>query len=262
MKENYPADADGLMAVLRKLRSPEGCPWDRKQTRASLTKSLVSECGELLEAIDSEDVPHIREELGDVLMNLLFQVVIAEENGEFVLADVWREIIDKMIRRHVHVFGDAHAANVDDVMRLWQQEKLKERGGEESAASSVMDEVKSSLFAMERAEKLQKRAAEVNFDWKESSGILAKIREEADEVEKALASGNEDEVDAELGDLMFAVINLIRFRKRGSADEILRRANMKFEKRFRAMEKELAASGKSFAETGIDELEMFWQKVK
>ena len=262
MKENYPADADGLMAVLRKLRSPEGCPWDRKQTRASLTKSLVSECGELLEAIDSEDVPHIREELGDVLMNLLFQVVIAEENGEFVLADVWREIIDKMIRRHVHVFGDAHAANVDDVMRLWQQEKLKERGGEEPAASSVMDEVKSSLFAMERAEKLQKRAAEVNFDWKESSGILAKIREEADEVENALASGNEDEVDAELGDLMFAVINLIRFRKRGSADDILRRANMKFEKRFRAMEKELTASGKSFAETGIDELEMFWQKVK
>ena len=262
MKEQYPADADGLMAVLRKLRAPDGCPWDRKQTRASLTKSLVSECGELLEAIDSEDVPHIREELGDVLMNVLFQAVIAEEKGEFVLADVWREIIDKMIRRHVHVFGDAHAANVDDVMRLWQQEKLKERGGEEPEASSVMDEVKSSLFSMDRAEKLQKRAAEVKFDWNDCAGIVAKIREETAEVEQALASGNEDDVDAELGDLMFAVINLIRFRKRGSADDILRRANMKFEKRFRAMEKELTASGKSFDDADTDELEKLWQKVK
>ena len=128
MKENYPADADGLMAVLRKLRAPDGCPWDRKQTRASLTKSLVSECGELLEAIDSEDVPHIREELGDVLLQVLIHSQIAAEEGKFTIEDVITGLYDILHRRHPHVFGDgAKASTPEEALALWKEMKKKER---------------------------------------------------------------------------------------------------------------------------------------
>ena len=260
--ENYSADADSLLRVLRRLRAPDGCPWDRKQTRTSLVRHLESECGELIDAIDHNDPPHIKEELGDVLMNLLFQVVIAEENGEFTLEEVWREIIDKMIRRHAHVFGDAHAENADDVVKLWEKIKAGERRERGEEKRSAMDAVKHSLSALTRAEKLQEKAAEVNFDWSDTSGIVAKIKEETSEVEAALSDNDDDAVDEELGDLLFAVINLIRYRKRSRSEDLLRRANGKFEQRFRIMEKEAENAGLQLADLSVEQLDALWEKAK
>ena len=260
--ENYSADADSLLRVLRRLRAPDGCPWDRKQTRTSLVRHLESECGELIDAIDHNDPPHIKEELGDVLMNLLFQVVIAEENGEFTLEEVWREIIDKMIRRHAHVFGDAHAENADDVVKLWEKIKAGERRERGEEKRSAMDSVKHSLSALTRAEKLQEKAAEVNFDWSDAGGIVAKIKEETSEVEAALSDNDDDAVDEELGDLLFAVINLIRYRKRSRSEDLLRRANGKFEQRFRIMEKEAENAGLQLADLSVEQLDALWEKAK
>ena len=260
--ENYPPEAESLMRVLRRLRAPDGCPWDRQQTRSSLTRHLESECGELIDAIDRNDPSHICEELGDVLMNLLFQVVIAEENNEFTLADVWREIIEKMIRRHAHVFGSEKADDAGEVVKLWEKIKAAEKRSRGEEKQSVLDGVKHSLSALTRAEKLQKKAAEVNFDWSDDSGIVSKIKEEIAEVEEALGSGDEEHVDDELGDLMFAVVNLIRFRKRASAEELLRKANYKFERRFKAVESLVSAAGKNMDGLSAAELDEFWKQVK
>ena len=260
--EKYSADADSLMRVLRRLRAPDGCPWDRKQTRASLVRHLESECGELIDAIDRNDPPHICEELGDVLMNLFFQVVIAEENGEFTLENVWQQIVDKMIRRHAHVFGDAHAENADDVVKIWEAVKQAERQDAGKVETSAMDKVKHSLSALTRAEKLQEKAAEFNFDWSDVSGVVGKIKEECAEVEDALLSGDDDAIDEELGDLLFSVVNLIRFRQGRRSEELLRSANFKFEQRFRSMEKDAERSGAKLQELSPEQLEQLWQKAK
>jgi MazG family protein len=259
---DFPANADGLLAVLRTLRAPDGCPWDRKQTRQSLVKHLDGECAELIDAILRDDMPNIREELGDVLMNLLFQVVIAEEKNEFTLEEVWREIIDKMVRRHAHVFGDAHAENAEEVVGLWQQIKAAEKSGSAAPPESLMDSVKLTLCPLDRAEKLQKKAAEVNFDWQNAGDITAKIAEELDEVKSAMAGGNEEHIDEELGDLLFAVVNLIRFRKRESAVNIMRRSNMKFENRFRALENAAKSNGRDVSELTAQEMDELWKQIK
>ena len=261
MSHDYPANADSLMAILRRLRSPDGCPWDREQTRQSLVRHLEGECAELIYAIEKEDVPNICEELGDVLMNLLFQVTIAEEHGEFTLAEVWRGIIDKMVRRHAHVFGSEHASDAEEVAELWQKIKAQEHAGEDKP-SSLMDKAKPSLFILDRAEKLQKCAAKCGFDWQNSHQVLDKIREECREVEQELTDGREEAVDEELGDLLFSVVNLIRFRGRKSSSELLRQANDKFEKRFRAMEKMFAAAGEKLENASPDKFDRFWEAVK
>jgi MazG family protein len=259
--EKYPPEADSLLAVLRRLRAPDGCPWDREQTRHSLVRHLEGECAELIYAIDKDDSANICEELGDVLMNLLFQVVVAEEKGEFTMEDVWRQIIDKMIRRHAHVFGNESASNAEEVAALWQKIKAQEHAGIEEN-KSVLDKVKPCLSPLERAEKLQKKAAETGFDWLQPLDITDKIAEETEEVRSALASGDEDAVDEELGDLLFAVINLIRFRKRANASELLRKANMKFERRFRAMEERLSADGIELEKSDAQTFDRYWEEVK
>ena len=258
----YTSDAAGLLAVLRKLRAPDGCPWDRKQTRQSLVRHLDGECAELIDAIMRDDVPNICEELGDVLMNLLFQMVVAEEKNEFTPEDVWRGIVDKMIRRHAHVFGTEHAENAEEVAALWAKIKAAEKGDAASASQSVMDEVKLTLCPLERAEKLQKKAAEKNFDWQSVDGVVDKVAEELDEVKAALAAGDEDHADEEIGDLLFAVVNLIRYRKRRSAVEVMRRSNMKFEERFRKVEAYFAAENKDMAAATPQELDAAWEKIK
>lgn len=258
---DYPATADSLLEILRLLRSPGGCPWDRSQTRQSLIRHFEGECAELIYALDRNDVPNICEELGDVLMNLLFQVVVAEEQREFTMAEVWRGIIDKMVRRHVHVFGSEHAANSEEVAVLWQKVKAAEHR-ENEAKKSVMDEVKPCLSALERAEKLQKAAAKTGFDWETAGAVLDKIAEETREVGEALSSGEDAAIDEELGDLLFSVINLIRFRGKSHASDLLRQANLKFENRFRAMEELLAAEGKELAACSAGELDRAWEKIK
>ena len=258
----YTPDAAGLLAVLRKLRSPSGCPWDRKQTRQSLVRHLDGECAELIDAIMRDDVPNIREELGDVLMNLLFQIVIAEEKNEFTAEDVWREIVEKMIRRHAHVFGSESAGNAEEVVALWEKIKAAEKGDSALVQQSVMDDVKLTLCPLDRAERMQKKAAEKNFDWQNVDGVVAKVAEELDEVRAALASGDEEHADEEIGDLLFAVVNLIRFRKRQSAVEVMRRSNMKFEHRFRKLEEYFRGSGRDISAASPEELDAAWEKIK
>ena len=258
---DFAPDADSLMRILRILRAPDGCPWDRAQDRHTLTKSLAGECAEAIDAIDRENPSDIREELGDLLMNVLFQVVIAEERSEFTLEDVWSAINSKMIRRHAHIFGDARAETPEEVAELWNRIKAAEHK-EAEKPRSLMDKVPHYLSALTRAEELQKQAAKVGFDWPDAAGAAAKVREEAEELAEALASGDDRAVDDELGDLIFAAVNLARKRKRGNAEALLRAAARKFETRFRQVEAAVAASGKTWEECSPAELDGFWERAK
>lgn len=259
MKE-YPPTADALMEILHKLRSPEGCPWDKAQTAESFGACFAGEAAELLDAIDRSSNPDICEECGDVLMNVFFQIVLAEEQKAFTIDDVWRGIIDKMVRRHAHIFGDRKADTPEEVAKLWQEMKAKEH--KEEAPVSVLDDVKHYLSPLNRAEKLQKKAAKCGFDWSNGHDVLEKIREEVAETAEAMDSADENAVDEELGDLLFAVVNLIRFRKRANSEELLRKASLKFETRFRFVEQELRKAGKGFENASLDEMEEIWQRAK
>ena len=258
---DFGSDAESLLRILRILRGPGGCPWDREQDRHTLTRSLAGECAEVIDAIDREDVPGIREELGDILMNVLFQVTIAEEKKEFTMAEVWRAINEKMIRRHAHIFGDARAETPEEVAQLWAKIKEKEHAAD-PAPVSRLDKVPHSLSALTRSHELQKQAAKVGFDWPDASGAAAKVREEARELDEALRSGDEEHIDEELGDLVFAAVNLARLRKRGTAEELTRAAARKFETRFREVEKLVAASGRKWEEFTLAELDAFWNAAK
>ncbi|MBQ9502965.1 MAG: nucleoside triphosphate pyrophosphohydrolase [Lentisphaeria bacterium] len=259
--QQFSPDAEGLMAVLRRLRAPDGCPWDRAQTRHTLTRHLAGECAELIDAIDREDPPGICDEAGDVLMNLFLQILIAEERGEFTLTDVWKNEIAKMVRRHAHIFGDASASTPEEVTALWEKIKQRERA-DKPAPESVLDDVPHYLSALARAEKLQKKAAKTGFDWSEESGVLDKIKEEVEELSQAMAAKDADAVDEELGDLLFAAVNLVRFRDREDSEALLRRACRKFERRFRYIEKNLKAAGESPGTAGLGRMEALWQAAK
>ena len=261
VRGDFGSDAESLLRILRILRAPGGCPWDREQTRHTLTRSLTGECAEVVDAIDAEDSSGIREELGDLLMNVFFQVVIAEEKGEFTMADVWRGINEKMVRRHAHIFGGEHAETPEEVARLWAKIKEKEHSAE-PRQESLLDKVPHSLSALTRSHELQKKAAKVGFDWPDASGAAAKVREEARELDEALASGDDDHIDEELGDLIFAAVNLARLRYRGPAEELTRAAARKFETRFREVEKLVAASGRAWEEFSLAELDAFWNEAK
>ena len=258
---DFGGDAESLLRILRILRAPDGCPWDREQDRHTLTRSLAGECAEVIDAIDREDVAGIREELGDLLMNVLFQVVIAEEKKEFTMEEVWRGINEKMVRRHAHIFGDEHAGTPEEVAQLWAKIKEKEHAAGPTPAS-LLDKVPCSLSALTRSHELQKKAAKVGFDWPDASGAAAKVREEARELDEALVSGDDAHIDEELGDLIFAAVNLARLRKRGTAEELTRAAARKFEERFREVEKQVAASGRSWGDLTLDELDGFWNAAK
>ena len=258
---DFGCDAESLLRILRILRAPGGCPWDRAQTRRTLTRSLAGECAEVIDAIDADTPEEICEELGDLLMNALFQVVIAEEKHEFTMTDVWRSINEKMVRRHAHIFGDANADTPEEVAALWAKIKEREHAGE-AKPESRLDKVPRSLSALTRSAELQKQAAKVGFDWPDASGAAAKVREEVRELEDALASGDEEHIDEELGDLIFAAVNLARLRRRATAEELTRAAARKFEMRFREVEKQVAASGRPWEDFSLAELDGFWNAAK
>ncbi|MBE6368970.1 MAG: nucleoside triphosphate pyrophosphohydrolase [Lentisphaerae bacterium] len=256
----FPYSAEGLVQLVQALRKPDGCPWDRKQTLESLRSSMTGECAEVIEAVDLGDRANLCEELGDLLMNVVFMAVIAGEEGSFSWSDVCREVIDKMVRRHEHVFGAAHAENAEEVVGLWQKIKATEKGA--AADDSIYAKKVLSLSALDRASEIQKRAAKVNFDWDNVDGVMAKVQEETAELAEAMASGNEDDIDEELGDLLFAAVNLARFRRRASADELLRRSCRKFVDRFQSMEKMLSSEGKKAENCTAEELESYYKRAK
>jgi len=258
-----------LRRTVARLRAPGGCPWDREQTHASLRGSLLEEAHETVEAINTGNPALLREELGDLLLQVVMHAEIASESGGFDFDAVAAEVNEKLIRRHPHVFGGADAADSDAVIRQWEAIKREERhrkGGPQER--SALDGVSTALPALLYAEKIGKRAARVGFDWPEPRPILDKIREETAEVEAVLAGepGEDGEnraqrLEEELGDLLFAVTNLTR--QTGVEPEVaLRRATGKFAARFRAMEALAGAAGRSLGDYSLMEMEALWEQVK
>ena len=249
-----------LIEVMSILISENGCPWDREQTHASLKRFLIEECAELLDAIDDNNDEEICEELGDILMHIVFHAKIAEKEGRFNFEDVSRGITEKMIRRHPHVFGDETAEEADDVLPIWNKVKAEEKG--DRGFKSILDGIPRSMPALSRANELQKKAAKVGFDWKSEKQILEKIEEELNELKHAMDSGDQLHIDEEIGDLLFAVVNLSRFRKRTTAEELLAMANKKFIQRFNYIETKIKERNSTLEEASIEEMESLWNEAK
>ena len=250
-----------LLAIMRRLRAPDGCPWDREQTLGTLKPCVLEETYELLSAMDDPaDRAHYIEELGDVLLQVVFQCAMAEERGDFTFNDVANAVSDKLVRRHPHVFGDVAAGDSSTVLRNW--ELIKERERAKETRKSALDGVPSALPALLKAQRISEKASRVGFDWKDSGGAIAKIREELDELESAVSSGETPErVKEELGDVLFSVANYARFLK-SDAESALQGAADKFSRRFRAVEAAFRAAGKSMRDSTIEEMDRVWDEVK
>jgi MazG family protein len=251
-----------LVKVMARLRAPGGCPWDRKQTFESIKSYLLEEAYEVMDAIDARDWPGVKEELGDLLLQPVFFAEMANEQGLFSIADSLDDINEKLIRRHPHIFGDARAETADDVKQRWDEIKKQEKAEQGVAAqASVLDGVPRSLPALVEAEKIGKKAAGVGFEWPDLGGVLEKLQEEAVELAQAREKQDAPEIEHELGDLLFTVVNLARFLK-VDPEQALRKTNGRFRRRFGFVEDAVAAEGASMAETSLDRMEELWQAAK
>lgn len=252
-------DISGLLAIMARLRTPEiGCPWDLKQSFETIAPYTIEEAYEVADAIARKDIPGLKDELGDLLLQVVFHARMAEEASEFAFDDVVLAITEKLIRRHPHVFGAARGLSPDEVKRLWEEIKADERKEKSSQSSGALAGVPVALPALTRAEKIQKRAARVGFDWPDMTGVLDKIAEEIAELK---AANSKSETEEEIGDLLFSIVNYAR-RSGVDPETALRNATTKFERRFEGVEKRVEKSGKTFAETSLDELETYWQAQK
>lgn len=243
-----------LVEVIRVLRSENGCPWDREQTHSSLRPNMLEEAYEAVDAIDENDSPHLREELGDVLLQVLLHSQIADEEGAFNIEDVAKELKDKLIHRHPHVFGNTKVKNADDVVVNW--DKLKQE--EKKERTSQMDGISKSQSALMSAQKISKRAVKVGFEWDNVETLWNCVNSEMEEFKEAVNEGDKAHMEDEMGDILFAVVNLARWHKL-DAEQCLISANRKFEKRFRKME-ELAT--KPLTEYSFEEFDKLWRKAK
>lgn len=248
-----------LYDVMKRLRAPGGCPWDREQTLQTLKPCLLEETYELLEAMDGTDVALHVEELGDVLLQVVFQSAIREEEGLFSLDDVAEALAEKLIRRHPHVFGDAVADSSGQVLRNWEAIKQTEKG--KAPDRSAIDGVPATLPALLKAQRLQSKASRVGFDWKDATGAVDKLAEEVAEVREAVASGEKAKVADEIGDLLFSVVNYCRFID-VDAESALEGANRKFARRFRAVERRVREQGRALKACTLAELDEVWESVK
>ena len=249
-----------LLDVMMRLRAPDGCPWDRVQTRTSLKPYLIEEAYEVLEAIESGHSAPLQEELGDLLFQVVFHARLAEEQGEFTTADLLRQLIDKMVRRHPHVFGDASVGTAAEALAQWEAIKQRE-ADERGQRRSILDGVPRALPALVRAQRVQSKAARVNFDWPDARAAWTKVEEEIREASEALASGDAHRIREELGDALFSLVNVARLATL-DAEEALHGAIEKFRQRFTDMEAELAARGTSVSAVAPDELERAWNAAK
>ena len=254
-----------LLEIMARLRDPQhGCPWDQRQTYATIVPYTLEEAYEVADAIQRGDLQELRDELGDLLFQVVFYSQIAREEGRFSFDDVAAGICDKMIRRHPHVFGDADYADDAALREAWERHKAAERAerGDDTRPASQMDGIARALPALVRAEKLQKRAARVGFDWPDARGAFDKTREELDEVEAEWEQGDRARLQDELGDLLFAMVNVVRLLGL-DAEQTLSRANAKFERRFRALEEHLRGQGVNDPSTrSLDQLDRAWEAVK
>lgn len=253
-----------LLAIMQQLRDPDGgCPWDLKQDFASIVPHTIEEAYEVADAIASGDVDAIQDELGDLLFQVVFYAQLGREQGWFGFEEIAHGVSDKLVRRHPHVFGDIQLNSADQVKTQWEQIKAQERADKATAEGSVFDGIASNLPAMLHALKLQKRCAQVGFDWDNPQDVVAKVEEEVVEVQQELAAKevNAQRVEEEIGDLLFAVVNLAR-HVRVNPESALRQANQKFSRRFRFIEQEVQRRGDRIDDYSLTELEKLWQLAK
>jgi len=251
---------EALLSLMDRLRAEGGCPWDREQTHASLRPYLIEETYEALEALDVGETGHIVEELGDVLFQVVFHCQIAREQGEFTMADVLQAVIQKMTRLHPHVFGNTEVANSGEALRQWEQIKRTEAGAE-GTPRSALDGVPKSLPSLLRAQRLQVKAGRVGFDWPTWREAWSKVREEMVEADEAMVAGDADRVKAELGDLLFSLVNVARLLEI-DAEGSLRQAADTFTRRFKEVEAAMRAEGRQVDEASPEELDRQWLAVK
>jgi tetrapyrrole methylase family protein/MazG family protein len=249
-----------LLDIMARLRGPGGCPWDREQTRESLKPFLIEEAYEVLEALNSGEREALREELGDLLFQVVFHAHVAQELGEFSMSDVLERLVGKMTRRHPHVFGDRTVESSREALSQWEAIKHSEANAE-GKSRSVLDGVPRSLPALLRAQRLQVKAGRVGFDWQSPEAAWAKVEEEASEVSRALASGDPAKVGEEFGDLLFSLVNVARLLGM-DAEGSLQAAVDKFCRRFQLMEAEMTAGGRALADASLEELERVWERAK
>jgi tetrapyrrole methylase family protein/MazG family protein len=260
-----------LAAVQARLRAPDGCPWDREQTHASLRTYLIEEAYEVLEALESGDDAKFAEEMGDLLLQIVFHSEIAKEEGRFTVSDVIREVHDKMVRRHPHVFGEKRAKDSAEVLKNWEQIKKEERAAagkktpdapqEEGKVGSLMDGVSRALPAALEGFQLTRRAARIGFDWDNVEGVFDKLGEEGGELRQAVSAKDARRTEEEMGDLLFAAVNLARFLH-VDPEIALKKANAKFSSRFRRMEDLAAKSGRALGDVPRAQMEEFWESAK
>lgn len=256
-KDRY--NINDLLVIMELLRSPEGCPWDREQDHHSIRSNLIEETYEVLDAIDRDDTPNLREELGDLLLQVVFHSRMEEEIGSFSFGDVCNDICQKLVIRHPHVFGSVTADTPDEVLKNWDAIKAQTKG--QKTVAQTMDSVPRNLPALMRAVKLQKKAAKAGFDWPDIEGAAQKVAEETAEVLDAYKSGVQADMDDELGDLLFAVVNLSRF-VHSEPEEALTRASDKFSRRFAGVERLAAERGIDMNSDSLEELDKLWDEVK
>ncbi len=260
MTQSPGAQFERLLEIMRRLREPGGCPWDREQTRVSLKPFLVEETYEVLEAIESSDVRAMQEELGDLLFQVVFHAQIAAERGEFDMADLLARLADKMVSRHPHVFANANVASPDEALAQWEAIKQREAHAA-GRRRSVIDGVPRALPSLLRAQRITSKASRVNFDWPDAQAAWAKVEEECREAAAALATDDRARLQEELGDVLFSVVNVARLASI-DAEEALQGAIDKFRRRFAGMEDDLSAQGKSVGSVSQAELERSWEAVK
>ena len=257
-----------LLDIMAQLRNPEGgCAWDLKQDFRSILPHTLEEAYEVADAIESDDRMQLRDELGDLLFQVVFYCQLAREEGSFEFADVAQTMADKLIRRHPHVFGEEAAASIpggitldaEQVLERWESIKQGERDAKQQ--HSVLDDVPNALPAMQRSAKLQKRAANVGFDWPDATPVLANMAEELEEVQQAFASGDQQHTLEELGDLMFACVNMARHLKQ-DPEQVMRAANAKFERRFRFLENQLLEAGEQLENVSLERMDAGWDAAK
>ncbi len=258
-KNCYPGrEFEALLDVVETLRAPGGCPWDREQTHKSLRPYLIEEVYELVEAIDTGDYDAMREELGDVLLHVLFHTDIRREAGDFDICDVIRQVRAKLIRRHPHVFGDTKVKGAEEVLHNWENIKLDERR-EKSEKASLLDGIPRSMPALLVAQRMQEKASRIGFDWEKIDDVWEKVKEELAELEREIHSDDTEKFEDELGDILFVLTNLARF-KGVNAEMALRRTNEKFARRFRHIEKRLREE--KIDTPTLEVMDRFWDEAK
>jgi tetrapyrrole methylase family protein/MazG family protein len=248
-----------LVEVMSRLRGDGGCPWDREQNHQTLKKYLIEECYETIEAIDQDDMDALCEELGDVLLQVVFHAQLEAEEGTFTIGDVIQQVVEKLIRRHPHVFGDLQVADSADVLRNWEKIKQAEKANGQS--ESILDSVPSSLPALMQAMEISKRAMRIGFDWERLEDVLAKVEEETCELRQAIAADRAEEIFEEIGDLLFTIVNVARWQK-VDPEEALRQMLRRFTTRFRYIEQQAAEQGRSLTEMTLEKMDALWEEAK